>query len=307
MLRKPYLVLAAIILLALLSSCQTPDAGHETLPALNTQTLSPAQIVPAIENTPETQPTNTPTHQPAPDIDEQGCQDSAGEIQAYEISWRGEILNGRIYTPPCYPNDDRQYPTLYLLHGATETEEQWETLGLFDLTDDLIDKGKIPALIIVMPREDTWVSLQENPYGDQLVQALIPWVDDEFQTLAERNYRAVGGLSRGGNWAIRLGLMHWGAFGSFAGHSAPLFYGDLNRLPGWLEDIPAGSIPRIYLDIAEGDRNLAESESLREILEKADVSLEWHLYPGLHDGNYWSSHLAEYLLWYSADWSDLKH
>lgn len=303
MLIKPKLGLAAIILLAFMSSCQAPDAGDETPSPPNTPTRHPTQIVPTIENTPTVQASYTST----PEMEEQGCLESTGETQVYEISWRGEIFVGRIYTPPCYQDTDRQYPTLYLLHGATETEEQWDELGLFDITNDLIVKGEIPPLIIIMPREDTWVSLQDNPYGDQLVQVLIPWVDDEFQTLAERNYRAVGGLSRGGNWAIRLGLMHWGAFGSLAGHSAPLFYGDLNRLPGWLENIPAGSIPRIYLDIAEGDRNLAESESMRKILEKAGVSLEWHLSPGLHDGNYWSSHLAEYLMWYSAGWSDLKY
>ncbi len=68
--------------------------------------------------------------------------------------------------------------------------------------------------------------------------------------------------------------------------------------------IPDTSIPRIYLDISEGDKNLPEAESLRDILKEAGVSLEWHLYPGLHNDAYWNEHLKEYLLWYSAGWSD---
>lgn len=298
MLPHSKLGLSALFLLILLTSCQAPERPTETLPDPGTLSPTYEQAVPTTEIT------STPTpSQTAPESTEEICPDRVGEIQPYQILWQDEVLSGRIYTPPCYPEGDRSYPVLYLLHGATETEEQWEDLGLYEIADDLITSGEIPPLLIVMPREDTWIALRENPFADQLVQVVVPWVDKEYQTLAERNYRAVGGVSRGGNWAIRLGLMHWGAFGSLGGHSAPLFYGDLNRLPGWLEDIPGGSIPRIFLDIAEGDTNLAESEALRDILEKAGVPLEWRLYPGLHNGDYWSSHMAEYLLWYSAGWT----
>ena len=50
--------------------------------------------------------------------------------------------------------------------------------------------------------------------------------------------------------------------------------------------------------------HLAEAEALHEVLRKAGIPHEWNLYPGLHNYSYWSSHLEEYLLWYSAGWSD---
>jgi acetyl esterase/lipase len=102
-----------------------------------------------------------------------------------------------------------------------------------------------------------------------------------------------------------LGLLEWEFFGSLGAHSAPLFYKDLFRVPTWLEDVPYGSIPRIYLDISEGDPNLDEAETLHEVLRKEGVPHEWQLYPGLHNDTYWKSHLEEYLLWYSAGWNDL--
>ncbi len=226
-------------------------------------------------------------------------------MQAYEIPWQDETLTGRIYTPPCYGQDpDRRYPTLYLLHGATETDQQWDDLGVDELADELITGGEIPPLIIVMPREITWLSLPDDPFGDQLVQVVIPWVERRYQADPNRGDRAVGGLSRGGNWAIRLGLLHWGLFGSLGGHSAPLFYGDLKRVPGWLEGIPAEKIPRIYLDIGEGDKNLDEARAFRDILLAEGIEPEWHLNPGLHNEAYWRSHLKEYLLWYSSGWKD---
>lgn len=292
--------LPVLILLAVLTSCSTPTAvpiykpGTEELPA------------PTEYQEPPT-PTSKPTEEqatPTPEEVDESCLERAGKVQAYEIPWGDETLIGSVYTPPCYLESDLRYPTLYLLHGDTKTDQQWIDLGLIEVVDDLISRGEIPPLIIVMPREDTWIRLSENYFADNLVQAVIPWIDSEYRTLAEREYRAVGGISRGGNWAIRLGLLNWETFGSLGAHSAPLFNRDLYRVPAWLDGLPLDSAPRIYQDISEGDPNLAEAESLHEILRKAGVSHEWHLYPGLHNDTYWSSHLEEYLLWYSAGWSD---
>lgn len=297
--------LPVLLLLTFLVSCRQEETTLIYKPGTPDPTLQPDLTETPHQTNGDGQLTQSPTDEiPTPEGIGPICAERAGQIQEYQIPWQDETLFGRIYTPPCYGENDRVYPTLYLLHGATESEIQWDELGVDEMADELISSGEIPPLIIVLPREITWVNPSENPFGSQLVQTLIPWVDSQFRTYGEREYRAVGGVSRGGNWAIRLGLLHWGLFGSLGGHSAPLFFGDLNRIPGWLEDIPTEALPRIYLDVAEADKNLAEAESLREILEDAGASPQWHLYPGLHNEAYWSSHLEEYLLWYSEGWSD---
>lgn len=296
-------LLLGLMLVVFLPSCSAFPAG--TVSATGTaQPPLATDFAQALTQTPRATGGQV-TQQPdpvTPEAGEEGCLEVEGEIQTYQIGWEDEILTGKVYTPPCYQISGLRYPTLFLLHGATETEQQWEELGLTEVVDDLITRELIPPLLIVLPREDTWVSIKENPFGDQLIQGVIPWMDKEYRTLPERHFRAVGGISRGGNWAVRLGLLHWGMFGSLGAHSASLFFGDLNRLPGWLEDIPNDSMPRIYLDISDGDKYLAEAEELRDILLNDGVSLEWHLYPGLHNDAYWASHLEEYLLWYSAGW-----
>jgi len=297
--------LLGLIFLVFLTSCSAPTAIPIYKPGTATPPAPTDSPEPPKPTPPPTQEQETPTpDNPTPDGVERSCSESAGRVQAYEIPWEEETLAGRVYTPPCYQESDLRYPTLYLLHGATETDQQWADLGMIEIADDLIGREEIRPLIIVMPREKTWVNLSVNYFADHLVQAVIPWVDTEYRTLAERQYRAVGGISRGGNWALRLGLLNWETFGSLGAHSSSLFYMDLYRLPSWLEDIPEGSIPRIYLDISEGDKYLAEAELLRDVLEEAGISLEWHLYPGLHNDAYWNSHLEEYLRWYSAGWSD---
>jgi len=242
---------------------------------------------------------------PSTTAQDRSCSEVSGVIETYEISWKEEILTGRVYLPPCYGSDpDREYPTLYMLHGATETDQQWDDLGLDEWADTLILEKEISPLIIIMPREITWIILPENPFGDHLITAVIPWIDGNYQTLGNRDYRAIGGMSRGGNWAIRLGLLHWGLFGSIGAHSTPLFIGDLKRVPGWVEIIPSSQIPRILMDIGEDDNNLADAQALHESLLDLDLPHEWRLYPGLHDEHYWRSHLEEYLKWYSEGWTE---
>jgi enterochelin esterase-like enzyme len=291
---------AGLVLIFMLSACSESVTIGEESP-LPTSTLPITTAPAATEATPEI----TETAIPSITAQVRSCSEASGEIEIYEIPWKEEILTGRIYLPPCYGQDpDLDYPTLYILHGATGTDQQWDDLGLDEWADTLILEKEISPLIIIMPREITWIILPENPFGDHLITAVIPWIDSHYQTLENRDYRAIGGMSRGGNWAVRLGLLHWGLFGSIGAHSTPLFIGDLKRVPGWIEIIPASHIPRILMDIGEDDNNLADAQALHESLLDLDLPHEWRLYPGLHDEHYWRSHLEEYLKWFSEGWTE---
>jgi enterochelin esterase-like enzyme len=250
-----------------------------------------------------------PTQSPIPSISvistPAACLENHGSVEEFSITRRDQEITGRIYTPPCYSSfPDLKYPSLYLLHGATETDQQWEDLGVFGLADELITKDVISPLIIVLPREKSWIPLPDNPFGDQLVKDLIPWVDGTYQTIPAREYRAIGGLSRGGNWAVRLGFLHWGIFGSVGAHSTPLFIGDLERIAGWIEAIPGSKIPRIYLDIGADDNDLQDAVAFEEQMLQLNIPHTWHLYPGSHTESYWQDHLEDYLLWYSSGWQE---
>jgi len=294
---------AGFALMLFLSACsELMTAGEDTpQPQFTSSPVTEYTLPEATEGTPEIAETTMPV--PA-DLD-RSCLETSGVIETYEIPWKDELLTGRIYLPPCYGSDpDQEYPTLYMLHGATETDQQWDDLGLDEWADTLISGKEISPLIIIMPREITWIILPENPFGDHLVTAIIPWIDSHYQTLEDRDFRAIGGMSRGGNWAVRLGLLHWGLFGSIGAHSTPLFLGDLKRVPGWVEIIPTSQTPRILMDIGQDDNNLSDAEALHQSLLDQEIPHEWRMYPGLHDEYYWKSHLEEYLKWYSAGWAD---
>jgi enterochelin esterase-like enzyme len=156
-----------------------------------------------------------------------------------------------------------------------------------------------------MPRDRVWREPTEDNFGLAVEQSLIPWVDEYYRTFPDRAHRAIGGLSRGGAWAIHLGLSHPELFSAVGAHSGFVFYTDLQPLYFWLHNLPAGMAPRIYLDIASEDQPvIAESAtSLEDLLTHYNIPHEWHMFVGEHEEAYWQAHVEDYLRWYTLDWS----
>ena len=203
---------------------------------------------------------------------------------------------------PLRSQPERRYPVLYLIHGSTYTDDQWDRLGADEAADRLIADQSIPPLIIVMPRDRAWVEPTEDPFGEALVSHLIPWVDGNYRTLPDRAFRAIGGLSRGASWAIHLGISRWELFGAIGAHSLPVFWSDTPKIRNWLKSIPEAELPRIYLDIGEKDYLIESAIWFENVLNELDIPHEWYLFPGRHEEAYWQTHLEGYLRWYTQDW-----
>jgi enterochelin esterase-like enzyme len=214
-------------------------------------------------------------------------------------------LEFRVYTPPCYAElADQRYPVLYLIHGQSFNDDQWDRLGIDETADRLITAGVIAPLIIVMPRDRNWSQPTEDAFGQAIAEVLLPWVDEAYRTIPERDYRAVGGLSRGAGWALHLGFSRWESFGAIGMHSLPVFWTDLPYIRTWLDAIPPEAFPRIYIDAPEKDRpQIAKSTAwFEELLTEQSIPHEWHLFTGYHDEAYWGAHVEDYLRWYTQEW-----
>lgn len=242
-----------------------------------------------------------PTSTPVPCISDEGSI----EIQQINSNILTDPLIYRIYLPPCYDQQpELNYPSLYLLHGQTFTEDQWDRLGVAEVANSLISDEKIPAMIIIMPGEhDQHKPPPENLYGEAITKELIPFIDKTFRTIGDREHRAIGGLSRGGNWAIHLGLSQWPLFGSIGAHSAPTFVTDgPPRIREMLASIPKDKLPRIYMDAGVDDGWRQYTFQLEAVLTEEDIPHEWYQFQGTHDEEYWSKHVEDYLLWYAQSW-----
>jgi enterochelin esterase-like enzyme len=115
-----------------------------------------------------------------------------------------------VYTPPGYDLDPtKRYPVLYLQHGWGEDETAWFNQGHANLImDNLIAEGKsLPFLIVttygmtnvIRPGQPGGLSaFKIEPFQTVLLDELMPYVDGHFRTLADRDHRAMAGLSMGG-------------------------------------------------------------------------------------------------------------
>lgn len=305
-----------LCLLLWLNACQaapTPDRTPvvlKTVEPVPTDTRLPVQASPTPAASPL--PTQTPpaatsvaaaTRTPTPST----CLAQGGKVEVSQLEMKDlpAPLDYRLYLPPCYGEDPEQrYPVLYLVHGQSFNDDQWDRLGADEITDRLVAEGEISPFIIVMPRDTRWGSAEQDPFDEAVLQGLIPYIDQQYKTMTERQYRAIGGLSRGAGWAANLGLKNPGLFGSVGMHSLALFWSDVPFVKQWLDEIPLEMMPRFYIDAGLNDRPdiLNSSRWLEDLLDQRDIPHEWHLFAGYHDETYWSSHLEQYLRWYAAEW-----
>ncbi len=264
-----------------------------TRTALSTWTLPPTRIITATP-APSLIPAMTPTPTPAPCAETQGRVISA-TIPSETLNY---AINARIYLPPCYGAvANIRYPVLYLIHGLSFKVDQWERLGIATAADDLITAGEIAPLIMVLPRER-----KDDRWDAAFIADLVPYIDSTYITLADRPHRAIGGLSRGGGWAVHIGLQYPEMFGRVGAHSPAIFFGDEHDIVQWTWRTPDEVKPIVYIDIGENDANPQSAAWLAQVLTYADMDHTYLVQAGGHSEKYWASHVADYLRFYAADW-----
>jgi enterochelin esterase-like enzyme len=288
--RQAVLIAGSITVLTGLWGCSPstpPEPTPTTIPSTPTITAT-ATLVPA-----------TPTATPP------GCLTQPGELKKDSLTKFNPPQEFLIYLPPCYSESDSNgYPVLYLLHGQTYTDDQWIRLGAATHADRLIHSGEAPPFILVFPDDHYWNLAPGPGFGKRLINDVIPYVDANYRTLADREHRAIGGLSRGGGWAIQLGFKNYELFGMIGLHSPAIFKDDSPYLETWLRAIPPESRPRLWFDIGDNDKELGSGRVLEEMLTRYSYLHEFHMYSGDHSEAYWSLHVEEYLRWYAEAWKD---
>lgn len=155
---------------------------------------------------------------------------AAGTIESHSapsVALKHEI-NYQIYLPAGYQAGGAgRYPVVYLLHGRGDKQGAW--LPIKAELDRLINEGRIPALIAVMPdapssrRAGYYIDSQfrgtdQLPAGEAVESAfthdLVAHIDATYPTKTDRSNRIVAGYSMGGYGALRYSLAHPDLFGA---------------------------------------------------------------------------------------------
>lgn len=265
----------------------------------------PTHIPPTSTAHPTLPATATPSPLPASTSPPLACLKKPGQVEEGSLDSTNPPQEFRIYLPPCYNEKaDQRYPVLYLLHGQTYTDDQWIRLGAVEAANELILSGQSVPFIIVFPDDHYWNLPPGAGFGQRLAEKLIPYIDSTYRTLPDRNHRAIGGMSRGAGWALRLGLSHWDLFETIGLHSLAVLQKDASEIRGWLAGIPPSSRPRLFMDIGDNDQEYEMAQRVETQFTDFGLSHEWHLYTGAHTEEYWRAHVEEYLRWYAEGWNN---
>lgn len=211
------------------------------------------------------------------------------------------------YLPPCYGHDGRVYPVLYMYHGSGHKDDMYIHLGLPQHMDQGIAEGRYPPFIVIMPDGGSWhdtTSGGERSVEGLTIQDLIPWVDNNFCTWNDARGRSIGGISRGGYWALMLAFRYPQLFTAVSGHSSQLRLdvdpAQYNPLGTYLTaDL---SHLRIWMDWGETDFLRHGQQTLHELLMNAGIAHSVKISAGGHANYYWFEHMREYMDWHAESW-----
>lgn len=225
-----------------------------------------------------------------------------------------------VYTPPGYHESTEEYPVLYLLHGGGGDEEAWPTLGAAPtIMDNLINSGEAEPMIVVMtngnPSQASAITVTPKlpnvePSGNNmasmlfeksLVNDVIPYIEANFRVKANKDNRALTGLSMGGLQTMNtsftnpdlfnyIGVMSMG----FADLSRFGIEVDHSKRAQQILDLKEAN-PKLYWIACGKDDFLYESVvTMREALDKQDFEYTYRESTGGHTWTNWRIYLSEF-------------
>ena len=231
-----------------------------------------------------------------------------------------------IVLPAAFDTDkSRHFPVLYALHGLGDNEQYLVHSGLWNLVEDMRERGELKDFLIASPDGDRAFYINskdgKSRYEDFLVLEFFPFIEKRYRAAPGRANRAITGVSMGGYGALHLAFHHPELFSSVSAQSAAL----VEKLPNVLGNVPSaersralsafGNPPdaafweknspimlartanlaglKIYFDCGDRDDYGFETgaTALAKVLASRHIVHEFHIYPGRHDAVYFAAHI----------------
>lgn len=208
-----------------------------------------------------------------------------------------------VYTPPGYSKKNK-YPVFYLLHGIGGDEKEWLNGGQPQhILDNLYADGKLEPMIVVMPngramKDDRATGNIMAPdkvqafadFEKDLLHDLIPFVEKKYPVIADKDHRALAGLSMGGGQSLNFGLGNLDVFGWVGGFSSA----PNTKQPQELLPDPAAAIHKLkllWISCGASDGLVTFSKRTHDYLALHAVPHIYFIEPGVHDFKVWKNSL----------------
>ena len=206
-----------------------------------------------------------------------------------------------VYTPPGYEKNSSRYPVLYLFHGYGDNDATWTAFGRANsIADNLLARHQARPMIIVMtdghaldPGATGADIMQQNleAFRADLLGDVMPLVESTYRVKADRENRAIAGLSMGGGQSLAIGLKRRDLFAWVGGMSS--YLPDAGRLVA--EDFPDGksNLKLLWFACGKDDHLLEHSQTLSTALKEGHILHVFTATSGNHSWPVWRRDLGE--------------
>ena len=218
----------------------------------------------------------------------------------------------------------KRYPVLYLLHGAGGDENAWSELGrAAQILDNLIAQGKAEPMIVVMPNGNGGQQAVPGEYPNSMVKpsfrnsrtmdgaveaAFVPdvvnYVDSHYRTLADKQHRAIAGLSMGGGQSFFVGLQHTELFshigvfstGVFGGIRETKSFNAEESMPGLISNHEKYNqlLKLFYISVGTDDPRLSSTRKAVSDMQQSGLAITFNTFPGDHEWQVWRKSLHDF-------------
>jgi enterochelin esterase-like enzyme len=234
---------------------------------------------------------------------------SHGQVESvtYYSTSLSAVRRMHIYTPPGYDNNKERYPVFYLLHGAGDTDDAWTSVGHANIVlDNLIAAGKAKPMIIVMPAGHVTRTAggrgtnNTDQFSADFLQDIVPYVEKHYRVIADRQHRAIAGLSMGGAQTLNISLTHLDQFAYVGVFSAGWFGGaDTQFVKDHGQDLDNAAwrkgLKLFWVGVGKDDTTAhASSDKMLEALKAHGFTVEYHESDGGHTWINWQHYLDEF-------------
>jgi enterochelin esterase-like enzyme len=226
-----------------------------------------------------------------------------------------------VYTPPGYESGKGKFPIFYLLHGASDSDDSWSSVGRAGfILDNLIAAKKAKPMVVVMPAGHT----REFSFGggariggtnDEFLadfrNDIMPYAEKNYRVYTDRKNRAVAGLSMGGAQTLNIAFGDLGKFGYVGVYSSGIFgiagggrggRGAEPTGPSWEEqhkqvlDDPKlkKGVKLVWFATGKDDFLIETTRASVEMLKKHNFNVTFNETPGAHTWIVWRQYLNEF-------------
>lgn len=240
-------------------------------------------------------------------------------LEVFSMSMQKNIKTC-VMVPDTYKKSKKAFPVVYLLHGYSGNYASWAK-DFKELGRQVDQFGFI--VVGVDGNYSSWYF--DSPidpsfkYETYVVKELVPFIDKQFRTIADRKARAISGLSMGGHGALYLSFKHqdvFGAAGSMSGgvdfRPFPENWDIKKRLVTYAEhpenwnkntvtnmlDLVKDNQLKLIIDCGVDDFFMTVNRELHVKMLTQKINHDYIERPGEHNLKYWENALKYQLLFF---------